>query len=241
MAAKFPNVRTLGVDEAGRGPILGPLVLAAVVVDTAAARALTRAGVADSKAFGAGPDAHTRRAALVPLIFARAASVTVEVVDVVELDRRVLRKELNVLEREVATRLIDRSAPHDKILADGERLFGPLAAAFPALLARDGAESQHVAVAAASVIAKVRRDELFACIARRYEPTFGPVTGGGYLNDATNRFLCAYLERHGHLPPEARRSWQTGPRLQAAFPPGYDPRGELEATHGPQLSLLDAR
>ena len=34
-----------------------------------------------------------------------------------------------------------------------------------------------------------------------------PIRGGGYLNAATRRFLDAYQERHGELPPEARKSW----------------------------------
>src|SRR5687768_7936280 len=48
---------TLGIDEAGRGPAIGPMVMAAVVLDTPAARRLTRAGLADSKSYGAGDDA----------------------------------------------------------------------------------------------------------------------------------------------------------------------------------------
>lgn len=207
MTGCVADVATLGLDEAGRGPVLGPMVLAGVCLRPRRAAALTRAGVTDSKAFGAGEEAHARRAELAAKIRAAAESVVVRVVDVSEIDRRVTGGQLNALEREVAVWIIERSAPADKIVADGERLFGPLRAAYPRLCARDRGESLHVAVAAASVVAKARRDELFACIARRYEPEFGPLAGGGYENAATHRFLRAYVDRYGRLPPEARRSW----------------------------------
>ena len=57
----------LGIDEAGRGPLLGPMVMACVALRPRKAAALTRAGVCDSKRF-AGPDAHAQRSALVPRI-----------------------------------------------------------------------------------------------------------------------------------------------------------------------------
>src|SRR5262249_10237890 len=51
------NRRTFGVDEAGRGPIIGPMAIAVVALDKRGAAALRRAGVADSKSFGFGADA----------------------------------------------------------------------------------------------------------------------------------------------------------------------------------------
>lgn len=201
------DVATLGIDEAGRGPVLGPLVMAGVCLRPRRAAALTRAGVTDSKAFGAGPEAHERRTQLAAKIREVAESVVVRVIDVAEIDRRVACHQLNHLEREVAAQIISASAPADKIICDGERMFIALAEQFPQLVARDRAEEFHVAVAAASVVAKARRDELFQCIARRYEPDFGPVAGGGYDNAATHGFLQRYVDRHGRLPPEARQSW----------------------------------
>jgi ribonuclease HII len=198
---------TLGIDEAGRGPALGPMVMAAVCLDTRAARALTRAGLRDSKSFGPPARARQTRRALADRVRAAAIYWRVEVVDVAEIDRRVLRGELNVLEREVARRFIAAAPPVDRIVADGKRLFVPLCGEFPHLEARDGGESHHAAVAAASILAKTRRDEIFARIACRYEPIFGALAGGGYVNEPTRRFLRAFAARFGRLPPEARRSW----------------------------------
>ena len=209
----------LGIDEAGRGPALGAMVLAAVAVEPTAARRLSRAGVVDSKSFGAGPDAHEKRLALYEIVRAHSAWIAIDVCDVEVVDAYVARGALNVLERERAAAFIRAAPPCRRIVADGRRLFGPLSAEFPHLEAVDRAESHHVAVAAASICAKVRRDELFACIAARYADEFGPVLGGGYVNAATRAFARAYVRRHGTLPPEARHSWpwqgvRTGKRPQ---------------------------
>ncbi len=237
MAGCVPDVATLGIDEAGRGPVLGPLVMAGVCVRTRQAASLTRAGVLDSKAYGAGEEAHARRCELERRIRALAESVVVSVIDVSEIDRRVRLHELNVLEREHAAVIIERSAPAKKIIADGERMFRALAGRFQNLIARDRGEEHHVAVAAASVVAKARRDELFHCIARRYRPEFGVIGGGGYENAATHTFLRAYVERYGRLPPEARRSWSWAGADY--LPRGYTPFSDLpqDAQVG-QLALI---
>jgi ribonuclease HII len=209
----------LGIDEAGRGPALGAMVLAAVALDPTAARHLSRAGVADSKSFGAGPEAHEKRLALYAIVRTHAAWISIDVCDVDVVDEYVARGGLNELERERAAAFIRAAPPCRRIIADGHRMFSPLRDEFPTLEAVDRGESAHVAVAAASICAKVRRDELFACIAARYAADFGPVTGGGYVNAATRAFARAYVRRHGALPPEARHSWpwqgvRTGRRPQ---------------------------
>ncbi len=181
--------------------------MAAVALDTGAARALTRAGLADTTLYGAGADARARRAELAALIRARACFVTVEVVEAEEIDARVANNELNVLERERAVRMIERAPTCARIVADGARMFGSLRARFPELRAYDRGEDRHAAVAAASVVAKDLRDAWFVGMAERYRPEFGEVAGGGYINAATRAFLKAYRDRFGGLPPEARRSW----------------------------------
>ncbi|MFH0902110.1 MAG: hypothetical protein V2A73_15880, partial [Pseudomonadota bacterium] len=208
---------TLGIDEAGRGPILGPLVMAGVCVCSSRAAALTRAGVLDSKAFGSGDAAHSRRSELARRITEMAESIVVIVIEPQEIDRRVHRHELNVLEREVASDIIERSATADRIVADGERLFSPLRDRYPNLRACDRGEAVHVAVAAASVIAKVRRDDVFAGITQGYRAEFGAISGGGYANEQTLRFLRSYIERYRCLPPEARRTWRWA-RLEEYLP-----------------------
>jgi ribonuclease HII len=198
---------TLGIDEAGRGPAVGPMVIAAVVLDSRNAAALTRAGLCDSKSYGAGDDAHAIRGALALEIRRRACFVSLIEVPHTEIDRRVARHELNVLERELACELIERAPSVDRIIADGKRMFAALALRYPHFESHDHGESEHAAVAAASVVAKVLRDERFAQIRARYEAELGPIAGGGYSNAATRRWLRAYAERYGRLPDETRLSW----------------------------------
>ena len=201
----------IGLDEAGRGPILGPMVMACVALDSAAAARLAERGVTDSKRFGAGWKAHAARAELCAEILAVAAHTEVLTIEVAEIDTRTARGELNRLEQEHAARLIDRAPPAARVFADGARIFAPLRARYPHLHAEDRADSLHVAVSAASLLAKVRRDELWLAICGRYQPEFGEVLtgycGGGYLNAATRRFLRAYCARYRQIPPEGRRSW----------------------------------
>lgn len=198
---------TLGIDEAGRGPAIGPMVMAAVALDTKAAAALTRRGLRDSKSYGAGDDAHAIRTALAAEIRERAVFVATVEIEHTEIDERVARGELNVLEREVASRLIEQAPAVDRIIADGKRMFHALCMRFEKFESHDHGEDQHASVAAASVVAKAIRDDRFAQIRRRYEPELGPITGGGYANAATRKWLRAYVARYGKLPEEARRSW----------------------------------
>jgi ribonuclease HII len=228
---------TLGIDEAGRGPVIGPMVLAAVVLDSHAARALTRAGLRDSKSYGSGVQGRDQRRSMADRIVSRACFSAVRVVDVAIIDRRVQRGELNVLEREIATELIGGAPRVDRIVTDGKVLFGPLSGLFPHLEAWNRGEERHAAVAAASVLAKVRRDELFARIAARYQPLFGAVEGGGYVNARTRAFLCDYVRRFGRLPPEARRSWPHVYLDEIVGRP-FDPYADCPDEREGQLALL---
>ena len=204
---RFPNRLTLGIDEAGRGPAIGPMVMAAVALDSRSAAVLTRKGLRDSKAYGAGEDAHQIRCELAAEIRARATFVATIEIESTEIDARVCRGELNVLEREKAILLIDQAPAVDRIIADGKRMFAALGARYEGFESCDRAEEEHASVAAASVIAKALRDTRFDQIKRRYEDDCGPITGGGYANPATQRWLRVYVEKYGRLPDEARRTW----------------------------------
>jgi ribonuclease HII len=175
--------------------------------------------VADSKSYGSGRDAHAIRCRFAALIQANAAFFSLEVCDVETIDSYVNRGALNVLERERAEALVRAAPPCKRIVADGKRMFGALRVAFPHLEATDRAETKHVAVAAASILAKVHRDELFSQIVARYEPHFGPIRGGGYVNARTRAFTDAYRARFGSLPPEARTSWPWTKTNQRAIDP----------------------
>ena len=220
----------LGIDEAGRGPVLGPLVVAAVSLRPQRAAALTRRGVCDSKAFGAGPEAQAQRAELADHVRRLADWVGIEILEHGEVDRYVSAGRLNELERRAARSLIAGAPPARRIVADGIQVFGPLRGEYARLEVYDDGESAHVAVAAASIVAKDRRDCLFAAIAERYREEFGEVRGGGYVNAATEDFLRRYHGRYGCFPPETRRSWDWKVLLELEPPPLplFEPRTKRE-------------
>src|SRR5262245_58039506 len=173
------NRLTLGIDEAGRGPAIGPMVMAAVAIDRKTAAALTRMGLRDSKSFGAGDDAHAVRVELAAEIRKRAVFIATLEIEHDEIDRRVCKGELNCLEREMAGKLIEQAleqAPGcDKIIADGKRMFQALTLRYAQFTSMDRAEEHHASVAAASVVAKALRDDRFNRIKGRYEPELGPI------------------------------------------------------------------
>lgn len=201
-----------GVDEAGRGPVLGPLVVAAVLVDTQ--EPLRELGVKDSKLLSP-----KRREEMEPKIRALARRVETAVIPADELNRRMPKTNLNKIEAWAFAGLLRRLQPMEAVLdacdVDAAR-FGRSVAAKARLptcviRAEHEADKNHPVVAAASVVAKVLRDRLMAELAEEHGPC-----GSGYAHDAvTQAFLKDWVKRHGKLPPFARHEWETSKRLVA--------------------------
>jgi ribonuclease HII len=198
----------LGIDEAGRGPVIGPLVLCGVWLPRAMQRKLVDLGVRDSKTFGSSSRARRRRRELSRLMANLVSHVTLLVVEAEEVDRRVALGELNLLEQELAWTIIDTGPTAARIIADGRRLFGPLTAHHANLEARDKADESCPAVAAASILAKVERDLRFEEIVSPYQDALGPIRGGGYVNKGTEAFVRGFFSRFGRFPPGMRCSWR---------------------------------
>jgi ribonuclease HII len=174
-----------GVDEAGRGPLAGPVVAAAVILDD-----LHRIkGLADSKTLSPG-----KRERLYDQIRAHALCVSVAHGSVHEIDTlNILQATLVAMQRAVA---MLRLTPH-LVLVDGNRL---PALKVPAQAVVRG-DAKVAAIAAASIIAKVERDRLCAELHERW-PQYGFAQHKGY---PTAKHLKA-LTQHGPCP-EHRRSF----------------------------------
>lgn len=168
--------RPCGVDEAGRGPLAGPVVAAAVILDPAQ----PIAGLRDSKQMSA-----RQREQVAPLIRARALAWAVAEASVEEIDRiNILRATLLAMQRAVAA----LSPAADYALIDGNQL---PALAVPAR-AIVGGDASEPAISAASILAKTHRDALMAA-ADREHPGYGFAEHVGY---GTPRHL-AQLRRLG--------------------------------------------
>ena len=195
----------VGVDEAGKGPVLGSMFAAAVRVTDPAA---LPDDLDDSKALS--PE---RREAL-DAALRGDDRVTIAVVEVAPERIDDPTTDMNTLTVAAqAEALAALAAPGDRVLLDAgdvsaerfarrvaERVDQPLD-----LHAEHEADATYAAVSAASVVAKVVRDAHVAALAE----SFGEV-GSGYPSDPTTRaFLAGYVDEHGELPACARRSWQT--------------------------------
>ena len=182
-----------GADEAGRGPLAGPLVVAGVLLDLDClrehkARPLTYLN--DSKQLTPAQREHLFHAVL-----ACAEKVATRVIPADEIDRRGLhRSNLDGL-RSVLAAL---TPPAEACLVDGFRL-GPGAPAHRAVV--DG-DTKSAAIAAASVIAKVTRDRLMRRMDALY-PHYGFSSHVGYITPTHT----AIVRERGPSPIH-RRSWR---------------------------------
>ena len=188
----------LGIDEAGRGAAIGPLVVAAVALDERAAEELRALGVRDSK------DLERPRLDRLAEEIRRLTDPHVCVRSAREVD---IAGNLDCLERCTVDEMLTTMDWKGPVVADG-LLFEPLEDHYPNFKAVARADEHCLAVAAASVIAKACREELFDRIKHRYESEYGEIKGGGYDEPGAKRFLRAYHARTGKLPPETRLRWR---------------------------------
>ncbi|MBP6901882.1 MAG: ribonuclease HII [Burkholderiaceae bacterium] len=165
-----------GVDEAGRGPLAGPVVAAAVILD----ELQPIAGLADSKVLTA-----RRREALFDEIRAKALACCIAEASVDEIDRlNILHATMLAMKRAVEGL---RLPPH-KVLVDGNRL-PVLRVPGEAIVKGD---AKVPAISAASILAKVHRDRLCEALHAEH-PVYGFATHKGY---PTAEHLAA-LRQHG--------------------------------------------
>jgi ribonuclease HII len=194
-----------GVDEAGRGPVLGPMVVAAVAIEDDAP--LRRMEVRDSKKL-----TPSRREELAAKI-ETSCQVEYRVVSHEEIDARGTKTSLNELEANVFASLIDRLRA-DLVYVDAcdvnekhfsQMVMGKLSYR-PRMVCEHKADDHYPIVSAASIIAKTNRDQIVS----EMQAEIGQEIGSGYASDPkTIAFLQKWIKENGDLPPYTRRSWAT--------------------------------
>jgi len=200
------GVLVAGVDEAGRGPLAGPVYAACVVLNPR--RGID--GLADSKVLSP-----RRREELAGRIRAEALAWAVEAADVDEIDS------LNILWATMAAmkRAVDRlGMVPDEVLVDGNRLPPELAVPARAIVRGDATVP---AISAASILAKVARDAHMIALHEAF-PHYGFDRHKGY---PTAEHFAA-LERHGPCPHH-RRTFSPVRACEADDEPGRAARPEF--------------
>jgi ribonuclease HII len=196
-------VLVCGVDEAGRGSMVGPLVVAGVSIKQSKLKSLSELGVRDSKK-------------LTPLVREKLYKKIITLVDDYavskaapkQVDSYVAKHQLNYLEASHMAKIIKKLRPSvsyvDACDVNAARFGNTIS-----LLAHAGkvksyhhADSTFVIVSAASIIAKVTRDRVIAKLNKEYH------FGSGYPSDPkTIGFVGDWFSKHGAVPDFVRKSW----------------------------------
>lgn len=200
-----------GVDEAGRGPVMGPLVVAAVYVEDDVA--LREIGVRDSKKLSPN-----RREAMYDQIIAVAEGYSIVTISAEDIDAKRARMSLNMVEMEMFAEAVSKM-PVSRVYVDcpdpNEEKFGNMLSVRvdnTPVTARHKADDTYPVVSAASILAKVTRDRMIADIAEE----FGENIGSGYPSDpVTIAFIEKWLKEKGCTPKHTRNSWDTVKNLKS--------------------------
>jgi len=194
-----------GIDEAGRGPVIGPLVICGVVIEDKKLKHLEAIGVKDSKELT--PSARQK---LFYKIKKLVKNYKVVIVEPHEIDESVNSEKTNInwLEAKKSALIINNLKP-DKVIIDcpsnnvdmyREMIIGYLEDKSTAVILEHKADTKYPIVGAASIIAKVTRDFEIEKIKKNYNVEFG----SGYPSDElTQKFLKENFNRYSFF----RKSW----------------------------------
>jgi ribonuclease HII len=204
-----------GVDEAGRGSVIGPLVIAGVSVEENDLPKLVDIGVKDSKLLS--PQKRETLAKQIRELTLNCHVVflsPVEIDQVVETGKRLHR--LNRFEAQAMARVIAILKPDvayvdaSDVLADrfGEHIAENLDFSLK-IVSEHKADLNYPIVSAASIIAKVERDQAISSLQKKHGNL-----GCGYPSDSnTINFLGEWIRKFGSYPDFVRKSWKTSKRV----------------------------
>ena len=196
-----------GIDEAGRGPVIGPLVTAGVVIDDSDEQKLADLGVKDSKLI-----LPKKREELFEKIKKIAKRFEIMVLSPQDIDAALIDPDhnLNWLEADTTADVINKLKP-EKVIVDcpsnnvdeyKEYIREQLNVDCE-LVVEHKADLNHLVVGAASILAKVTRDRAIAEIKEQV----GKDIGSGYPADpVTKEFISENYDKH---PEIFRKTWQT--------------------------------
>ena len=203
-----------GVDEAGRGPVVGPLVIAGVTFENDLE--LIENNVRDSKKI-----TPKRREVLSKKIKESAVNYEITLISASDIDHMRKVMTLNEIEVNAFSKTIEKLKPDicyvDAADVNDERFGKNILSRLsfkPEIISKHKADDIYPVVGAASILAKTRRDEEVQMIAQELEKKLDMPLGSGYPADpVTQKFLRKWVKTFGKLPPHTRHSWKTAQNL----------------------------
>jgi len=197
-------VQVCGVDEAGRGSLVGPLVIAGVSINQSKIRKLKSMGVRDSKKL-----TPSQREKLYKKIIKFADNYYVAKINPPTIDRSVNKHDLNNLEAKYMAKVISKLNPNisyvDSCDVNPSRFGKKISKLAKNNIVKSyhHADSKFVIVSAASIIAKVNRDRAIQNLRKKHN------IGSGYPSDPkTKRFVKNYYHNMNKIPNFVRSSWK---------------------------------
>ena len=192
-----------GVDDAGRGSVLGPLVIAGIVIKQTKVNQLKKQGIRDSKK-------------LTPLARERFYKKIINIVDDYYvtrispkiIDKSVFNHSLNHLEAQYMAKVISKLSPSIAFVDSCDvnpRRFGKEISKLTShskIKSYHHADSKFVVVSAASILAKVSRDRAITRLRKKY------TVGSGYPSDPKTKAFIKKSMKQNNPPTFIRKSWK---------------------------------
>lgn len=208
-------MRIIGVDEAGKGPVIGPMCIAGAVIDESVAAQFKTLGVDDSKKL-----TPKVREVLSEKLEKMCTAYHIKVLSAREIDELRKRMTMNEIMIECFADVLNKLKADkgdacylDAADVKAERFSANVARKLdghPLLISEHKADAKYAIVSAASILAKVHRDNEI----RKLWKTAGTNFGSGYPSDQkTVAFLDKYAAEHGKLPDYVRQSWKTSENI----------------------------
>jgi len=201
-----------GIDEAGRGPVIGPMVICCAGINEDKIEELKKLGVKDSKLLH--PE---QRKTLFKLLDGFLDYKKILIIDSKIIDNYVENDSLNELEAFFTSKLLNDLPEKSKVFIDcpdgntnmylnriKKYLKKP-----QDLIIEHKADSKYLIVGAASIIAKVIRDQEIEKLKKKYNFDFG----SGYPSDERTIKFLEYVSNNRIHVPEIRRSWSTAKKF----------------------------
>jgi len=200
-------MKILGIDEAGRGPVIGPLVMCGYMIDEGNLPELKKLGVKDSKLLTA-----KKRSSMLARLMELSDDMVILKIPAKEIDKTRTISNLNKMEIERMQHIINLLNPDvakiDALESNTKKFHAKVACKIDKrikLVTENFADKNHIEVGAASIVAKVHRDDEIEKLHEKYG-----FFGTGYPSDPrTIRFLKNWIEKNKEFPDFVRSSWIT--------------------------------